>query len=920
MTTLQITYKQGWYPGEKDELGAYRWMGGESVCFLSNYQVSGKKYLRITAGHSFPEQNLPCLEVFVNGHKIGETEVESAFCAYTFSFQQSGDLEFEFKLDHVFHVPGDERDLGIMIRDIKVMTPSEIGVFLDGWYLEESSLSGVLSRWMKKEAKCLFSDVTEEGEKYIKIIGGHPYFGAENPILSMFVGEEKKGEIEVLPGDRRYILPLKIASPEFQVDFKLDRVFNRQISQDERCLGALVSSVEVFSPQKGQLIYGNGWYAEEKDESGNYSWMGEKSDCFVRDYPVPGRKYLRLTAGHLFPEDKFPKLKVSVNDREIGETEVESAFCAYTFSFEAAGDLKFDFLLDQVSHIPDDERDLGIMVRNIEVLTPSEMGVYLDGWYLEDPSDSGKPSRWMKKEASCLFSDVSGEGERFIKIVGGHPYNKAKNPVLSIFVEGKKKGEMEISPGENSYIFPLKATSREFQLDLKLDNTFDPQLTQDGRQLGMSIMSVEVFSAEKGQLVYGNGWNAWEYDEFFPFHWMSEKSEIYLPSEEWKNKKYLSFSIFSEFADFSQKLNLSLDGEALIEIPLLQRWNFYSFEIHQAKPKGEDIPRETRSHRIDFSVNKVFPERYHREDSRELGIRVSQMEFHNDDETHQNFLFFHSNALLNFKEMQEGITKLKSFPLNLGIDLYGKCNIKPPCVYCLWDSMKELEGEYADANVDERTLEDYGSFFRSTRTLVNCSFGEPLLHPRLDMILEFCAQHKKILELSTNGQALTERAINALKGKPIFLYISLDAARKETYAKIRNDKWDSIVPNLILLSQERKKNNNLPKIYMVFMPMKVNKGDLEDYFRLCRKIDADALVLRPLLYLWNPKIEIDRGGYHFNYKDELLSRVEIEKIILKCDELSEKFNIPVANQFTFGMIQEPGSEKGGSSTLETTRF
>jgi MoaA/NifB/PqqE/SkfB family radical SAM enzyme len=222
--------------------------------------------------------------------------------------------------------------------------------------------------------------------------------------------------------------------------------------------------------------------------------------------------------------------------------------------------------------------------------------------------------------------------------------------------------------------------------------------------------------------------------------------------------------------------------------------------------------------------------------------------------------------------------------------------------------MKELEGEYRQVNVDEKTLEGYGPFFKSARTLVNCSFGEPLLHPRFTEILELCARHNKYLEISTNGQAFTRRTIQALVGKPVFLYVSLDAATKETYAKIRNDNWDSIVPKLELLNRERKKYNNFPKINMVFMPMKVNRDDLEEYFLLCQRIQADALVLRPLLYLWDPKIEKDRGGYHFNYKDELLPRKDLEEIFRQCELFSKRYGVPVANQFEFGTIKEPGKD------------
>ena len=556
--------------------------------------------------------------------------------------------------------------------------------------------------------------------------------------------------------------------------------------------------------ESSHLIYGTGWYPEENDGSYSFRWMRNKSTSFLKNYQLPGKKYLRITAGHSFQRE-FPILEIFVNGQKKGEKEIESAFRSYALLFEERGDIKFEFRLNKTFHAPNDPRNLGIMVRKIEVLTPSETDIFLEGWY-----------------------------ER-------------------------------------------------------------------------------------------------EYDDFFPFRWMKKKANISLSMTKIKKHKYISFHIFSEFANFSQRLTLSLNRKILYEIPLLYKWNFYSFALHpylSGKDKEQNINPEKRADKLKangrdeliFSLNKVFPKKYHKDDPRELGIRISPMEFNDNDEAHKNFLFFHKNALLNYTEMRQGKKKLESYPLNLGVDLYGKCNIKPSCVYCLWDRMKKLEGEYVETDVDEKTLKGYGPFFQTARLIINCSFGEPLLHPRLQRILEFCENHNKILEISTNGQSFSKRTIKVLVGKPIFLYVSLDAASKETYAKIRNDRWQSIIPNLILLNQERKKKGCLPKIYMVFMPMRVNEGDLEDYFRLCHKIEADALVLRPLNYLENPQIEVERAGYHFDYKKELLSHRELEEIFRRCDEFSIKYEVPVANQFTFGTIQEPGPRRTAALSVERQRF
>ncbi|MEW6455909.1 MAG: radical SAM/SPASM domain-containing protein [Acidobacteriota bacterium] len=418
-----------------------------------------------------------------------------------------------------------------------------------------------------------------------------------------------------------------------------------------------------------------------------------------------------------------------------------------------------------------------------------------------------------------------------------------------------------------------------------------------------------IILPEGGHISFGKGWYEWEYEDIFPFRWMSKEANLFISIENLVKYKCLSFFLYSEFSDCSQHLSINLMNKTIASFALLHQWNYYSLSL------PDDLKAFENQEKIEFalSLNKIFPRQYYPTDKRELGIRVARLELHNSEEKHAHFLFFHKNALLNIQETIEGKTEMSSYPLSLGIDLYGKCNIKPPCVYCLWDDMKKLEGKFSEIVIDLQTLKDYGNFFNCARNIVNCSIGEPFLHPKFEEILNHIDNQKKFLEISTNGLVFTNRTIEALLGKLIFLYVSLDAASKETYAKIRNDRFNSIIPQLYFLNQKRKKKENLPKIYMIFMPMKVNKDDLEDFFKLCRDIEADFLVLRPLNYLENPEIERDRGGYHFNYEDELLSWEELKEIFNKCSELSTKYGVKVLNQFYFGSILEPAQQNKQNS-------
>jgi MoaA/NifB/PqqE/SkfB family radical SAM enzyme len=350
--------------------------------------------------------------------------------------------------------------------------------------------------------------------------------------------------------------------------------------------------------------------------------------------------------------------------------------------------------------------------------------------------------------------------------------------------------------------------------------------------------------------------------------------------------------VFSEFGDWSQRLTVTHDARVLTDVSLARCWSYCTFAV----PAGGDLE-------LTLAVNKTVPLLERGGDRRELGVRVGPLRFHDDEAKEAGGRFMRENAELNRREMEAGATVLSSFPTNLGIDLYAKCNIVPACVYCPWDQMKQMEGAAVGAVVDERTFEEWGPFFRGAQTLTNCSFGEPLLHPRLAPVLEFLDRHDKLAQIATNGQAFTPATVAALAGKPVSLFVSLDSASRATYARLRNDRWDDVILGLTYLRDARRRSHGYPRLNMVFMPMRANLHDLENYFQLCRMVAADCLVLRPLLPFEQSGIVVDRGGYRYDYDKELLDRHELEDVFEKAKRWQRKYRVAVSSQFDFGKVQ-----------------
>ena len=304
-------------------------------------------------------------------------------------------------------------------------------------------------------------------------------------------------------------------------------------------------------------------------------------------------------------------------------------------------------------------------------------------------------------------------------------------------------------------------------------------------------------------------------------------------------------------------------------------------------------------------------------------MRIAAPRVHRDDARHQSVTGQLTNAVLNTREALEGRTELRSTPINLGIDLYGVCNVKPPCVYCGWDFAKAQEQDNVEAPFNLNTLGEYGAFFDNSASLINCSIGEPFMMKDLDGLLDAFGDQNKLVEMVTNGQILTDSNIGKLLGRRIELYVSLDAATAETYAKLRNDTFERILGNLRRLIEAKGGRGGLPRIHLVFMPMKVNMHELEQFVKLCAELDADRFVLRPLNEI-GEELDWTRAGHRFVYSRERLDFEMLVRLSARAAALCRLHDVPFSNQLDFGGEMEPvlsadvrpGDRRGGRAVRD----
>ncbi len=339
---------------------------------------------------------------------------------------------------------------------------------------------------------------------------------------------------------------------------------------------------------------------------------------------------------------------------------------------------------------------------------------------------------------------------------------------------------------------------------------------------------------------FGPGFFQEETNGLDRFRWMGQAGSLtFSPSTE---PRYLELWVLSEFLDLSQELACTSNTHT-------ERYNLV------AGWAPLSVPIEPGAAKLDLQINKVFPRAYYPSDNRTLAARMRPPLLHQDPVRDAHIRRQYHNCVDNVREMLDRRTSLDSTPITLGIDLYGVCNVKPPCVYCEWDHSKDLEGAFVDAPFTPETLREWGPFFDNSVNLVNCSIGEPFMMKEFDDLLDAFGNSRKVLEMTTNGQILTDQNIQKLLGRTIDLYVSLDAGTPETYAKLRNDRFDGILHNLRRLIAAKGGQGYQPHVHLVFMPMRVNVHELESFIRICADLRVDRMILRPLNN--SPSVSLD---------------------------------------------------------------
>jgi radical SAM protein with 4Fe4S-binding SPASM domain len=181
--------------------------------------------------------------------------------------------------------------------------------------------------------------------------------------------------------------------------------------------------------------------------------------------------------------------------------------------------------------------------------------------------------------------------------------------------------------------------------------------------------------------------------------------------------------------------------------------------------------------------------------------------------------------------------------LMIRMDVINRCNMR--CFMCPYPA----SGESAKpAQIMEPALFKTiaGQVFPHAYHLgLSCAY-EPLLHPRFEEILAITSRHN-VPEwgIVTNGLLLNEKIAEALiRHRMTVLSVSLDGVTRETYCDIRGvDAFDRVLANVRAFQEmKRRAGSQLPHLFMNFVLMRRNVGEIAPFLGLCRELGAEDVT------------------------------------------------------------------------------
>ena len=251
------------------------------------------------------------------------------------------------------------------------------------------------------------------------------------------------------------------------------------------------------------------------------------------------------------------------------------------------------------------------------------------------------------------------------------------------------------------------------------------------------------------------------------------------------------------------------------------------------------------------------------------------------------------NLALALAEYAAGSLRLKSTPPTMTVESSSWCNLR--CVMC----PHAINDVHRPKHIETELVERLEKFIRQSKSIKLHGIGEPLASRAFWYNLSLLPTEGHS-EVNTNFTLLDEQKLKGLVDSRLKLVnVSLDAARSETYRKIRGYSFEKVIDNVRRFLAERNAHGKkFPLLYMNMTLMRSNIEEVTEFIELAASLGADAVFFGHLNRWTEREMRryiIDRDGWVFDYAKEGLWNFPAlsDEHLRKAEQLARERGIPL---------------------------